>query len=1152
MGLRFIVGRAGSGKTRTCLEEMASQLQSGQDGPALILLVPEQATFQAELSLLRQPGIAGSARGQVLSFRRLAFRVLKEAGGAVRPPLGELARVMLVRALLSRHRGELQAFSHLAGRLGLASALASGIGELKTYCLGPEAVAGAYHSLVAVGEGDSPLARKLHDVALLYQEMEEYLAGRYTDPDDYLTVVGQRLAGAGFLRGASLWVDGFTGFTPQEMAVLGACMRVAGTVTVTLCLDPDCLAGEIGETEVFYPVWDTYRSLLDLAAAAGVAVEPPLVLPVPGRARATARETTGAGAPRYLNPALAYLERELFRRPATPYTGRVEGLRLVAAANPRAEVEAAVGEIRRLAREEGYRWREMAFILPDLEAYRSLLATVLSDASIPFFIDEKTPVTHHPLVDLLQGCLEVVTSNWAYEPVFRALKTDLLPVAREEVDLLENYVLAHGIRGAKWFAQEPWSFWRQFTLGEEEEPAPGAAVDYLEQVEAARQKVVACLHGFWTALAGKERASGRLFTEILYQLLEDLHVADTLQRWQEEAMAAGDVLAAREHGQVWNGVMEVLDQLVEGLGEEEFTLREYVEVLYAGLENLQLGRIPPGLDQVIVGSLERSLLPEVRAAFILGAVEGAFPARPVENALFSDADREALEGRGLVLAPGSRRRLFAQQFLIYQALTRSREYLWVSWPLADSEGRALSPAPVVNQLQRLFPGLAGEVSAQDDEELREEALLAGVSRAAGLLAAQLRLAWRGRDLAPCWRNLYHWLASDPGRREIARRIMGSLAQDNAEKNLPPQVVAGLYGTRFGASTSRLELFAACPFAHFAAYGLKLSERPVYKVDAPGLGIFLHAAMKLFVTRLLEAGLDLEEMEAEEALSLAAGVVDELVPQLQHEILLSSARYEYLAVILKGIISQAVAVLREHARRGKFRPVAVEARFGPGEKFAGLELEVEGGRRVVLRGQIDRIDAARGQDGRHYLRVVDYKSRPRDLKVQDVESGLSLQLPLYLALAISRSRELVGDEAQPAGLLYFAVHNPMLRRDLPPDPQAVQAERLAEIGRMQGLVLADPEVVRLMDDRADSAPLVPVRLKQDGTVAKGSRGLTAEEMEDLLQRATSRAAELAGDILAGEVAIAPYRRGQETACRYCLYHPVCQFDLLLPGNAYRRV
>lgn len=1141
MSLRFIVGRAGSGKTLACLEEITSQLRSGQDGPALILLVPEQATFQTELALLRQPGIAGSARGQVLSFRRLAFRVLKEAGGAAHPPLGELARVMLLRTLLSRRRGELQAFSHLAGQVGLASDLASGIGELKTYCLGPEAVAEAHRGLVVQGQGDSPLARKLHDVALLYQEMDEYLAGRYTDPDDYLALVGQRLAAAGFVQGARLWVDGFTGFTPQELAVLGACLQVAGTVTVTLCLDPACLDGEIGETEVFYPVWDTYRRLLDLAAASGVVLEAPVLLPVQTPC-----------LPRYVNPALAHLERELFRRPAVPYAGKAEGIGLVAAVNPRAEVEAAAGEVRRLAREEGYRWRDVALILPDLEAYRGLLATVLADAAVPFFIDEKSPVTHHPLVDLLQGCLEIVTGNWAYEPVFRVLKTDLLPMAREEVDLLENYVLAHGIRGARWLAQEPWSFWRQFTLGEEEEPPPAPAVAYLEQVEAARQKVVACLRDFWMALAGRGRVPARFLTETLYRLLEDLRVADTLQRWQEEAMAAGDVLAAREHAQVWNGVMEVLDQLVEGLGEEEFTLREYVEVLSAGLEDLQLGRIPPGLDQVIVGSLERSRLPEVRAVFILGAVDGAFPARPVENALFSDADREALEASGLVLAPGARQRLFAQQFLLYQALTRSREYLWVSRPLADSEGRALSPAPVVGQLQRLFPGAVREVGTADGEELREAAILAGVSRAAGLLAQQLRLARRARDLDPWWRNLYHWMASDPGRREAAARVMNSLRQDNAEADLPPPMVAGLYGTRFAASTSRLELFAACPFAHFAAHGLKLSERPVYQVDAPGLGIFLHAAMKLFISRLQEAGLDLGEMEAQEALSLAAGVVDDLAPQLQHEILLSSARYEYLAVILKGIVGQAAAVLREHARRGEFRPVAVEARFGPGEKLPGLELELDGGRRVVLRGQIDRIDAARGQDGRKYLRVVDYKSRPRDLKLLDVESGLSLQLPLYLALATSRSRELVGEEAQPAGLLYLAVHNPILRRDLPPDPQVAPAERLAEIGRLQGLILADPEVVRLMDEQADSAPLVPVRLKQDGTPAKTSRGLTAEEMEALLQKAAGRAAELAGDILAGEVAIAPYRRGQETACRYCLYHPVCQFDLLLPGNAYRRV
>ncbi|ABZ85506.1 ATP-dependent nuclease subunit b [Heliomicrobium modesticaldum Ice1] len=1197
MSLRFILGRAGTGKSRACLDEIAQELKGSPQGPPLLFLVPEQATFQTERALATMPGLGGTIRAQVFSFRRLAYRVLQEVGGSARIPIGDLGKRMILRNLLEKHKDELRLFHRSAGQPGFADALAGALSELKLYNIDATSLDRCQTEVIE-RQGAGLLADKLHDLALLYGALKTFLEGKYTDPDDYLHLLAQRIPGSVMLRDAEVWVDGFAGFTPQELSVLAALMSACRRVNVALCLDPTELDEPCDLDDPFFRTRETQAKLLQLAFDRGIVIEKALhLVPAPGQS-----------APRFQHPELQHLESFYFRRPAPPWLGGTQSLFVCAAANRRSEVEGAAREIIRLCRDQGYRWRDVAVLLRDLESYYDSIESVFSDFGIPLFIDSKRPAPHHPLVELIRSALEAVLRDWAYEPVFRYLKTDLVPLSRGETDRLENYVLAHGIRGRRWRDREPWLFRRRLTLGEDAlSEFSDQELAELAEINGARDRARAALASFHKAVVGAKAV--RPITAALYQLLVDLKAPEQISCWIAEAEAAGRIEEAHAHRQVWAAVIDLFDQIVESLGETPLDLATYAVVMEAGLDSLKLSLIPPELDQVFVGSLDRSRCPGIRAAFVLGVSEGVLPARPKDDGIFDDKERERIYAlTGLELAPGSRRRLFDEEYHIYVALTRASERCYLSYPLADAEGRAQLPSSVIARVRELFPqvtertwllepgslptgaGLSGSAFAgaatAETAAMAQTALAARTTKEAAMSAVErelaeeyivhparslsylipsLREALARRPVPLVWWAVYSWLAERPAWRELLARVLSGLWHKNREQDLPKPVSRRLFGDPLRASVSRIERFLACPFSHFISHGLRLKERRIFRLAAPDLGEFFHAALKQFGERLRRDRLDWGALPREELFRLTGEVVSDLAPQLQNEILLSTARHRYLTGRLQQTLSRAVIVLGEHARRGQFRPLALEVGFGPEELLPPVQVPLTGGRWMDLVGRIDRIDGFFVGDA-SWLRVIDYKSNRANLKLADIAHGLKLQLLAYLDVALRHGNRLLqgcalGEDrpsslsaataCHPGGMLYFGICDPLLSTGGPLTRDEAERAILKE-AKMCGHVLADPAVVAAMDGqtRQGYSPLIPVGLKKEGGFYSASSVLTMEQFALLRQYLQSIVARVGEAILDGLVSIRPHRRDDRLACSFCPYKSVCQFDLLLQDNDYR--
>ncbi|GGI43506.1 ATP-dependent helicase/deoxyribonuclease subunit B [Paenibacillus marchantiophytorum] len=1152
MSIRFVIGRAGSGKSERCLIEMKQQLAAEPEGDPLVLLVPEQATFQAEHALVSDPGIRGMIRAQVLSFHRLAWRVMQEEGGTARLPIDDTGKKLLLTSILHKYKEKLRLFGHSAEQMGFVDRLNQLFTEMKRYCVTAEQLTN-HENKRAAALGESGLLRdKMHDIQLVYRQFEAELARQYLDGEDYLTLLAEQIPNSAYLKSASIWIDGFHGFTPQEFAVLGALFANCKQVTVTLCVDRELQAGDTpDELDLFHPTATTMVRMQNLIWQLGLEA-------------AEVHHLAPENSPRYEDsPALGYLERHFDRRiggAAHRYQPAAleklsDQLVIKEAVHRRAEVEGAIRDMLQLVREQGVRWREIAVMVRNMEGYQDLLRAILTDHEIPHFFDQKRSVLHHPLVEFIRSALEVVLHNWHYDAVFRCVKTDLLipgeaAYQRTELDKLENYVLAFGIQGYRWTDGKPWTFKFRANL-EQAEDQLQEPTEELDALNTSKSWIVRPLLAFAKRL--QQAKSVRDQVTALYDLLVMVQAPEKLEAWSQQAIHAGKPEKAREHGQMWDSVMDMLDQLVETMGEDDLSLELFNGLIETGMESMKLGLVPPSMDQLLIGSMDRTRSSGIRYAYILGVNDGVIPAQMAEKGVLTEAERTVLTDSGLPMADGSRRKLLDEQFIVYTSLMVPGKRLWMSYPLADEEGKSLLPSELIKQIRQLFPGteaplLLAEPSNETPAQ-EQAAYIAHPNQTISYLAVRMKHWMLGGRIDDLWWETYNWYANKPIWHMKLQSVVQALQYTNKEKGLSPRTSKLLYGQNLRASVSRMEKYVACPFSHFVSHGLRLQERRVYRLDAPDIGQLFHAALNQFVQKLQQDQLDWGSLTAEQCMERSAQVVDELAPRLQGEILLSSSRYAYIARKLKQVVGRAAVVLGEHAKHGQFEPLGLEIDFGPGKELPPLTFELENGCTMEIIGRIDRVDRAEGEQG-VLLRVIDYKSSSTSLQLSEVYYGLSLQMLTYLDVIITHAEQWLGIAAKPAGVLYFHVHNPMLQQKNALDLDQIEKE-LRKRYKMKGLITADAEVAGLMDDEllksAGHSQLIPVALKKDGSFYSTSSVATDEQWDTLRKYVRKQVKQIGTDITDGHVDINPYRLGKKTACLHCSYKSICQFDPLFEGN-----
>ncbi|ANF97745.1 helicase-exonuclease AddAB subunit AddB [Paenibacillus bovis] len=1145
MPLKFMLGRSGSGKTTTVIQRIIDQIKEQPDGPPILLLVPEQASFQAQYALIRTPELRGNVRAHTYGFRHFAEWILRETGGSARTPIGDEGKKMLLYKLIHAHQPELRLFGASSDQFGFIGKLSELYTEFKHHALTAEELA---RYVQQPGAQRSPLlSDKLHDLQRIYQEYEQGLAGLYVDRDDTLTDLAAAIPQSETLNHVEVWIDGFHSFSPQEYAVIAALMEKAASVTITLTLDRPYDQEPPQEMELFHPTALTYRKLAQLAEALdGTA------LPIIENLSASPDSVPV----RFRNSAqLAHLEygyrhRKVWREPSADQAqAREQDITIHSTLDRRSEIEAALREMIRLARDKGARWRDMALFVRTLDDYESMIEPLLQDYNIPYFMDKRQGILHHPLAEFLRSALDIVMYHWRYEDVFRCIKTGMLVpddgrVSTEDIDRLENAVLATGIHGSRWTDGRPWRNIPGIHMENEEERTESQRAA-AQRIEQARDLVTGPLITFEKKIKKARHATEMCIA--LYQLIEDCNIAGQLEQMSGSAALAGDPLRAREHVQIYGSIMDLLEQMVDIMGEGELELTTFAGLLETGLSGLRLGIIPPAMDQVLIGSMDRTRPMDIRYAFVLGVNDGIVPSVFVDDGILNEMERTSMSDDGLALAPGITRRQLDERFLIYNTLTMASDKLWISYSQTDHEGKGLLPSEVITQVRSLFPFLQHQHHHPSAEQ--ESDRISHPATTLPLLIGQLRDWSRGSDMQPAWWHAYNWYTAQSQWQPQLHMLLDSLFYENRGRQLNEDTSRHLYGSVLRTSVSGMEQFVSCPFAHFAARGLKLRERQEYRLKAPDISKLFYASLTDLAKDLKSQGRKWGDLSPEECMQAAEAAVDKHVPRLQGEILFSSKRYGYITRKLREIVSRASVIIGEQSRRGDFEPWYLELVFGPNGDWPPLRFTLDNGCTMEIVGKIDRVDVAESDNGL-LIRIIDYKSSQTDLKLHEVYYGLALQMLTYLDVLLTHAEDMLGQKASPAGALYFHVHNPLLQSGNRLTLQQSQQELLKKF-KMKGLLLADRDVIGRMDMELDKgySAILPVAVKTDGGFYSSSAVASPDQWDELLRNVRQTARDIGTGITDGQTDITPYRMEQEKACTFCSYKSVCQFDESVKGNAY---
>jgi ATP-dependent helicase/nuclease subunit B len=1143
MSVRMVTGRSGSGKTALFFKEMEDLLAENPEGTPIIYIVPEQMTFMSEYRLATNPKLNGMIRAQVYSFSRLAWRILQETGGISRSHLSSVGMSMLIRKIIDEQKEQLKLFSRASDKTGFVQQLEQMITEFKRYCLTPEdIVQGSLQMATDQSTAAVALRDKLTDLQLIYQKFEEEIFGKYIDSEDYFRLLAEKIASSAYLDDADIYIDGFNSFSPQEYQIILELMKRCRSVSIAMTTDSVNFDTLPDELDLFRASKEACNSLYEIAKSSGIEMEQPVRM---------------EGQNRWNSASLTHLEEKFDARPAIPYSGET-AIHLCQAGNRRAEVEGIAREMRELARTKGYRYQDMALLIRNGGDYHEIVEPVFTDYGLPYFIDQKRTMLNHPLIELIRSTLEVINSYWRYEPVFRAIKTDLMyPLQenpakmREKMDRLENYVLAYGINGSKWTKKDRWIY-RRFRGLESDVNGQTDAEKALEQ-ELNELKLMVSAPILRLSRRLKKADTGRKLCEAVYLFLEELDVPAKLENWQFAAEESGNLIRAREHEQVWNAVIDLLDQFVEILGDETVDLKSFATIVEAGFESLHFSLIPPALDQVLIGDLEKSRLNNIKAVFVLGVNEGILPAKISDEGILQDEDRELLLASGIKVAPSSRTRLLDENFLAYKAFTAPSQLLYVSYPLANEEGKALIPSSYIKRLKDLFPDVIELVFDNDPGQVSEPAQLNFVANSTTTLAylnAQLQQMKRNYPISDLWWDVYNYYMNGSHKGQ-AQKVFSSLFYTNQAVRLSEDTASELYGDTIQASVSRMELYNSCAFSHFAQHGLKLRERQVFRLEAPDIGELFHAALKQIADMINEQKLSWASLSRQQCEQLSKEAVRLLAPKLQNEILLSSERHHYIKRKLEQIITRASMVLSDHAKVSGFSPIGLELGFGSNGTLPPLSFSLKNGKKMELAGRIDRVDQAKADDSSVFLRVIDYKSSEKDVNLTEVYYGLALQMLTYLDIVMTHSKELVEMKASPAGVLYFHVHNPFVNSTKMLTIDEIEKEIMKKF-KMNGLMLSDQNVIRMMDQSLESgdSQIIAAGIKKDGQLSKKSKVASIEEFENLKSYVRKMYENTGNAIIEGQLDIAPYKLKDRTPCTFCSFKSVCQFDESIEQNRYR--
>lgn len=1098
MGLRIIYGRAGSGKSEYCYQEIAKEIEKNEK---IFLITPEQFSFTAEKKLMEAVKTEAVLQAEVIHLSRLAKRVIKEIG-IKDDRMTKCGKAMLISHILTTQKKELKYLSKSEENIDLAI---SSITELKKHGVTVERLKEQIEKTENIY-----LKTKLQDISIIYEQYDEQIKQSYIDEADELTILAQNIEKIEWLKNSIIYIDEFAGFTYSEYHVIKELIKYAKQVNITITVD-DLGQTLNPDTDIFYANKITVKKLQEIVEQNELKQEKPIKL---------------TEIKRFKTPELKYIEGHLFKTQSTKYEQKVENLSMFLAKNQYTEIEYIAKEITKLVKEKNKRYNDIAIITKNIQNYSNLAKVIFEKYDIPIFIDEKRELSQNIIIQYVLSIFEILQKNYSKESVFQYAKMGFLDIEQGDIFKLENYCTKWGIKQNK--------FKKDFVYELEDNKQE---VEYynelrkriIEPIEKLRQKI-------------RKEKTAKAVTLAIYEFLEEQKIEEKISLKMQELKQKNREDLVQEYKESYEILINVLDEIVKIFKDENITINQYSNILKQGLKASSLGKIPGTQDQVIMGDVDRSRSHKVDTIFIIGLNDGVYPSINKSEGFLGDEDREYLKEQGIELAKGTLENLYDDNFNIYKAFTTAERELHLSYSSADTEGGALRPSIYITKIKKMFPNLkeTSDVITQKYEITNQKATYEALIEKLAKI--------QEKELEPEWKETYRYFENEASWKNKLEKDLQGLNYTNIPQNIETTTIEKLYGNVLKTSVSKLETYKKCPFSYFLKYGLNLKQKEELKIQNFDTGSFMHEIIDLFFNQVKEENIQLTELlgEEEKIRKIVNQIVETKLDYGKYRFT-ATVKYKILIQRLERMVTKALKYIVESLVYSDFNVEGTEVEFDNGKEYRPIEITLENGKRIEIRGKIDRVDIARTSDG-NYLRIIDYKSSARNVDLNEVYAGISIQLLTYLD-AICEEKDLM-----PAGILYFN----LIEKNVNPKVKTEEAieEEIRKQFKMKGLILADIEVMKMQDNNlkeGKTSKIIPAGISGKGAINKrDTNGVEQEEFEVLQKYIGKIIKEIGKEILQGKIDLKPTNYKGKTPCRYCEYHAICGFDARNNKNKYEYI
>ena len=1085
MPLRIIYGKAGTGKSSFIYNEINEKIKQNEKSK-IYIITPEQFSFTAEKKLMENKKSVINA--EVITFNRMAYRVMNEVGGNIHNSLTKCGKSMLIYSILQKEKKNLNLLNKSDENIDLAMRT---ISEFKKNQVSIEELKKETENI-----SDNYLKIKLQDLILIYEKFNDNIENKYIDETDLLTKLSENIEKINLFKNAIFYIDEFVGYTKQELEIIKKLLNISKNVTITFCID-NLELNSNPDTDIFYPNKITLSKILKLLN------EDEKI------------ETVNLNKlNRFKNEELIYLENYLYNLKIKKYEKEIKNINVFLSKNQYSEIEYVAKNIIKLVKNNNYKFNEIGIITKNVNTYSSLIKAIFTKYEIPVFIDEKKDLNQNILIRYILSILEIIIKNYSYESVFNYLKINFSEFDEDDIFKLEKYCIKYGIKNNK--------FKKDFIYEINKEE-----INYLNEL---RKKIINPIINLEKKINKKQNVKNII--KELYLFLINENIENKLNKKIKELENKNNFELAKEYKISYEIIINIFDEISNIFNDEEFTLDNFYKIFKIGLKNSSLGKIPASQDGVTVGDTERSRTHKVKAIFIIGLNDGSFPNVNKDEGFINDTDREVLKEKNIELAKGTLENLYDDNFNIYKAFTTAEEKIFLSYCQSDTDGKSLRPSTLILKIKKIFPNLIEQNDILEKEnyfvnekELYEDFISKIICENDEIKNDNLFL-------------FYKYFNENNNYKKILKNNLNYIKKLKMPEKIKKENIQKLYGTKLKTSVSKLETFKSCPYEYFLQYSLKIKEKEELKVKNLDTGSFMHEVINSFFEETKNNKINIKNIEDEEIEKIVNKIIDEKLNNNRNYIFTATEKYKLLVKRLKRIILKALKYIILGLKSGDFEVEGTEVAFDEKKgTYKPIEIKLENGKTVEIVGKIDRIDIAKDENNK-YIRIIDYKSSIKDIDYTNIYAGLQLQLITYLD-AMCKIEDFI-----PAGILYFNLLEQMINSGKKMTDEEIE-EKIKNNFKMKGLILADVRVAKMQDNNlmaGTQSKVIPAYMDKSKMLSpKKSSIATKEEFEKLQKYVINTIKEISEEILSGNIRLNPYYKNKKTPCEYCSYKNVCGFN-----------